>query len=109
MPSSRRTLASLSSTTRILALRISAALTTAFAPIRLVRPRLFCEFQRPIQRIHELIDLDGFGEIAEKSRKQALLDVAGHGIRTERHYRNVRGGRIFTEDFQGFYTADARQ
>src|SRR5438034_7329630 len=35
-----------------------------------------CEFQRDVQRIHEFIELDWLGHIAEESCIQTLLDVA---------------------------------
>jgi len=40
---------------------------------------------------------------------QALLDVAGHCVRTERNHGDVRRGRVYAQDFQGFHTADAGQ
>ncbi len=63
--------------------------------------RLFRKFQRHVQRVHEFFDLDGLGEIAEESRLQALLDVARHGVGAEGDDGDVRGGRVFAQDFQG--------
>src|SRR5256885_17272409 len=34
--------------------------------------------------IYELVDLDGFGEVAEEARFEPLLDVPGHRVRAER-------------------------
>src|SRR5437879_10391783 len=89
MRSSRRTLASRSSTIRILAPRISDRSTIHWSfhfPIH----SAFCIFQRHIQRLHELIDLDRLGEIAEESRLQARLDVARYCIGAEGEDRDVR-------------------
>src|ERR1017187_2115088 len=70
---------------------------------------LSSEFQSSVQRMHELIDLDWFGEIAEESCLQTLLDVAWHSVRAEGNHGNVRRGRVYAQDFQGFHTADAGQ
>src|ERR1039458_6101932 len=56
--------------------------------------RFFCKFQCRIQRLHELIELDGLGYIAEESYFQAPLDVAGHGIGTDGNDGDVRRGRV---------------
>src|SRR6185369_8634511 len=110
MPSSRRILASLSSTTRILAFRISDALTMPFVLISFgLAGRLSREFERNVQRFHELIDLDRFGEIPEKSCQHTLLNVAWHRIGAEGNDGDVRRRRIFAKDFQSFDTADAGQ
>src|ERR1700685_4513158 len=69
----------------------------------------FREVQRYIQRIQEFVDLDRFGEIAEESCLQTLLDIAGYGIGTERDDRDARRDRILGEDSQRFDTADAWQ
>src|ERR1039458_993017 len=74
-----------------------------------VANRFFCKFQCRIQRLHELIELDGLGYIEEKSYFQAPLDVAWHGIGTDGNDGDVRRGRIFTQDFQGFEAVDAGQ
>src|SRR5450759_2892958 len=37
----------------------------------------FRKFQCHVQRIHELVDLDRFGEITEESCLQTILDIAG--------------------------------
>src|SRR5665213_1949023 len=104
MPSIRRTLATLSSTTRILAFRISAALTMEL----LILNRLVCrEFQRPFESIHELLDPDRFRQITEKSSLQALLAVTRHRIRAEGHHRDVRCGGVSAQDAQSFDAADA--
>src|SRR6185295_28414 len=68
---------------------------------------LFYKFQCGVQRVHELFDLNGFGEIAEKPHLQAHRDVAWHGIGAEGNDGDVRRGRVFAEDFQGFDAADA--
>ena len=70
---------------------------------------LFGKFQRHAQRVHELVDLDGLGEIPEESCLQALPDVARHGIRAEGHDGDVRGDRVFAQDFHCLDTADVRQ
>src|ERR1039458_6634476 len=67
------------------------------------------EFQCHVQRLHELMDLDWFGEVAEESSLQALLDVARHGIGTEGNHGNVRGRRVIAKNSEGFDAADARQ
>ena len=67
------------------------------------------EFQRHVQRIHELVDLDRLGEIAEESGLQAFLDVARDRVGAERDHRDVRRGRVFGEDPQRLDAADARQ
>src|ERR1700687_1626143 len=56
---------------------------------------LFGKFQCDPQRVHELDEIDRFGDIPEKSRVQALPDVARHGIRAEGHDRDVLGDRVF--------------
>src|ERR1700693_2961428 len=110
MPSMRRTLASLSSTTRILAFRISAELTMTFVLNLLALTDLLSRaFQCYVQSIHELIDLDWFGEIPEESCLQALLDVAWHCIRTQGNHGDGRRRLVCAQDFQGFDTTDARQ
>src|SRR5579864_3015343 len=110
MPSIRRTLASLSSTTRILAFRISAELSMNLRPDSYALADLMSrEFQRHVQRIHELTDLDRLGEIPEESRLQPLIDVARHCIRAESDHRDVRRGRVLAKDFQSFETTDAGQ
>src|SRR3954471_1623849 len=99
MPSIRRILASLSSTTRILALRMSAVLTMAFFPISSGSDRRFSGgFQRHVEGIHELIDSYRFGEIPEESRQQAFLNIAGHCIGAECNHGNVRRGRVVAKD-----------
>src|ERR1022692_974088 len=95
---------------RIPALRISANATMPFVPDSFgPTGRSSREFQSYIQRIHELIDLDWFGEIPEESCKQALLDVAWHCICTESHDGDVPRCRVFAKEFHGFDTTDARQ
>src|SRR5665647_25424 len=110
MPLSRRTLASRSSTTRILAFRMSVGLTIDLCPDSYgERGPLSSEFQGDIQRLHELIDLDWLGEIPEEPGLQTLLDVARHGVGAEGHHRDVRRGRVLAKNSQGFDAADARQ
>src|ERR1041385_9332538 len=46
--------------------------------------------QGRIQRIHEFLDLDRLGEIAEESCVEAFPDVVCHGIGADREDRNVR-------------------
>src|SRR5687767_13439867 len=104
MPSIRRRLASLSSTTRILAFKISADLTMAFDSLGLA-----CEFQGNVQRIYELIHLDRLCEISEESCSQTLFDVPRHRICAESNHGYVRSGRVFAKDFQSVDTADAGQ
>src|SRR5208282_3695362 len=106
MPSISRVLASLSSTTRILAARISAEVT--------IRPNLFDlhdflrrEFQRLFERSHELSDLDGFGQIPEKSSLQTFFDIARHGVGAEGDYGDVCRHRVRAEDLESFDAADA--
>src|ERR1700674_5738226 len=65
------------------------------------------EFQCYLQRLHEFPDFDWFGEIAEESGLQSLLDVAKHGDCTEGDYRDMRGYRVFAKDFEGFDAANA--
>src|SRR5580693_1182985 len=108
MPSISRTLASLSSTTRILAFRISAAVTMALNPSLFALMDLLCrEFQRYVQRGHELIHLDWFGQVPEESGLKAFFNVARHCIRTQSNNRNVGGGRIGAKDPERFDAADA--
>src|SRR5579864_4632464 len=110
MPSSKRTLASLSSTTRILAFRMSAEVTMDLGPDSFgVAGLLPGEFQCSVQGMHELVDLDWFGEIPEESCLQALFDVARHGIGTEGNHGNVRRCRVTAKDAQGIDTTDAGQ
>src|ERR1700694_2495185 len=98
MPSISRTLASLSSTTRIVAFRMSAELTMDLLALNDLLRR---EHQGLFQSVHKLTDLDRFGQIPEESSLQALLDVARHRICTESNHGDVRGCRIFPKDFQG--------
>src|SRR3990170_5039249 len=110
MPSSRRTLAGLSSTTRILAFRMSAERSTDFRPRSFaLTGRLSREFQRHVQRGHELVDVDRLGEIPEEPGLQAPLDIKWHRIGTEGNDGNVRRCRVFTQDFQGVEAVDAGQ
>src|ERR1035438_3656466 len=110
MPSSRRTLASRSSTTRILALRISAEFTMAYRPVLFAMTGLLPgKLHHCVQSLRELIHPDGFGEIAEESGLQALLDVAWHGVGTEGNHGNVRRFWVFAKNPQGFNATDARQ
>src|ERR1017187_1893622 len=71
--------------------------------------RLPGEFQCYVQRLHELMDPDWFGEVSEESSLQAFLDVAWHGIGTKGNHRNARGSRVVAKDSQGFDPTDARQ
>src|ERR1022692_1222906 len=64
------------------------------------------EFKCYLQRLHEFPDFDWFGEIAEESGLQSLLDVATHGVCTEGDYGDVRGCRVFAKDFERFNAAD---
>src|SRR5580658_2797411 len=111
MPSINRTLASLSSTTRIFAFSMSVELIILRTG---PRPGLFAwndllrrEFQGLFQRIHELTDLDRLGEIAEEAGLQAPLDVARHGICAEGDHWDVHRCGVSTKDFEGFNAADA--
>ncbi len=65
--------------------------------------------QRHIQRVHEFMDLDWFGKVAEEPRIEAFLDVAGHGIGTERDYGNMGGRRVVGQNSQRLDAADAGQ
>ncbi len=67
----------------------------------------FCEFECDVLRIHELVDPDRFGEIAEESGFQPFFDIAGYGIGTERDHRDVRGRQVSSQDTQRLNTADA--
>src|ERR1043166_7857178 len=98
MPSIKRRLTSISSTTRIPAFRMSAEPIMAPPDSFGVSSRLRGEFERYVQRIHELMDLDRFGEIAEKSSQQALLDVARHGIRTQGDHGDMLRSRVLAKD-----------
>ena len=83
--------------------------------ISIAAPHLLClsiffrKFQRHVQRIHELVDLDRLGEIAEEARLQAFLDIVRHGIGADGKHRDVRRCRIFTQDLQRLDAADAGQ
>ena len=46
----------------------------------------------------ELGNLDGFGQVAEKARSQAVADVALHGIGRQRDDGDVRRARIVAQD-----------
>src|SRR5687768_11939213 len=105
MPWSRRIFTSLSSTIRILAFKISDKLTMPFALTSFAH-RLFREFQRCIQRTHELIHLYWLGEIAEESSLQTLFDITWNCIRAESDDGNVRRRRILAKDFQSFDPTD---
>src|SRR5258706_9767789 len=107
MRSSRRTLASRSSTIRILAARISDRSTIHWF-LHLIHPAFYI-FQRHIQRLHELIDLDGLGEIAEESRLQARLDVPRYRVGAECEDRDVSRCRVVAQDHHGLGAADAGQ
>src|SRR4051812_19992215 len=108
MPFSNWTLASRSSTIRIRAFRMSAWLTINFVRASLSGPASRAgEFQRGVERMHELVDPDGLGQIAEEARLQTFFDIAGHGVGAEGHHGNVGGGRIVAQDAQGFDAADA--
>src|SRR4051812_39289263 len=110
MPSSRRTFASLSSTTRILAFRISVELIMRF---RLdssgLSSRLRRELQRDVQGLHELMNPDGLGEISEEPGLQALFNVARHCVGADGDDGDVCGGRVRSKDPQGVDAADTRQ
>src|SRR2546421_7422016 len=101
MPSSKRRLASLSSTTRILAFRISAELINGLRPS--------CELQSYIQCTHELVDIDRFSEVPEESRLQALLNIARHRICAEGDDGDMRRRWILAENLQSFNSTDPRQ
>src|SRR6267154_5568315 len=93
MRSSRRTLASRSSTIRILAPRISERSTIHRSFHFLIHPA-FCIFQRHVQRLHELVDPDRLGEIAKESRLQARLDVARYCVGAQSEDRDVSANAI---------------
>jgi len=60
----------------MLALKMSDALDIIIrTPLFALTGSFFCELQRFIQRVQELIDLDWFGEIAKESSLQSLLDI----------------------------------
>src|SRR5580692_88352 len=100
MPSIRRTLASISSTTRILAFRMSTALTmSCFGG----------EFERDSQGLHELVDSDWFCQVSEEASLETFFDVAWHGVGAEGDHGDMRGSRIFTKDVKGVDAADARE
>ena len=90
---------------------MSDSATIMLVPFRAARPRMrvLRKFQRHVQRIHELVDLDGLGEIVEESGLEALLDVAGHRIGAERDDRDMRRRRVCAQDFHRFDPADAGQ
>jgi hypothetical protein len=48
---------------------------------------------------HELVDYNRFGEVSEKSGLQTFLYIAGNRIGAERNDRDVRGYRVFSQDF----------
>src|SRR5687767_10843894 len=70
---------------------------------------LFRKSERDVQRLHELGDLDGLGQVTEKSGLESSLDVPWHRIRAERDHRDVRGLDVIPEDLQGLDSADAGQ
>src|ERR1700761_5718330 len=96
MPSSKRTLASLSSTIRILALRMSLSLSIG-------------EFQRDVERVHKLLDLDRLRKIPKESGLQAFLDVSRHCVGAESYDRDVGCSLVLTKNLQGFDAADPGQ
>src|SRR5438874_1029540 len=66
-------------------------------------------FQRHIERLHELVDPDGLGEIAEESRLQARLDVARYCVGAQGEDWDVSGCRVVAQDPHGVGAADAGQ
>ena len=70
---------------------------------------MFREFQGHIQRVHELVDFDRLGEIAEESCCQALLHVARHGVGAERHHGQCAGHRVLRQDTERDESADTGQ
>jgi len=65
--------------------------------------------QRQVQRFHELGDVDGLGQVAEKTRSPSLFDVARHGVGADRQDRDVRRQRIAGENAERRDAADAGQ
>src|SRR6266699_327037 len=65
--------------------------------------------QRHIQRLHELVDPDGLGEIAEESRLQTRLDVARYRVGAQGEDRDVSRCRVSAQDLHGVGAADAGQ
>src|SRR5687768_600847 len=106
--SSSETLAALSSTMRMLALRISA---TFIINLFLVVGWCVCggEFESDVERVHKIFHFYRLGEIAEEARVNALLDVTRHGVRAESDDRNVRRSGVITQNLHRFQAADSRQ
>ena len=65
--------------------------------------------QRDVQRVHELVDLDGLGQVVEESGLEASLDIAGHRVGAQRDDRDMRRRRVGAQDFHGLDSADAGQ
>src|SRR5205085_10811371 len=98
MRSSSRTLAGWSSTTRILAARRAEA---SRIDVR--------GFERGVEGLQELRDLDRLREVGKESGHEAFCDVAWHRIGTEGDDGNVSGRRIVVQDLHRLDSADAGQ
>src|SRR5215213_5954044 len=70
---------------------------------------IFPKFQRYVEHFHEFVDFDRLGQIAEESRLQSLVDVAGNGVRADGDDRNVSRRLVLAQDRQRLDSADARQ
>ncbi len=65
----------------------------------------FSRFQRRVQRLHELIDLDRLGQIAEKSGLEAAQDVVGYRVGAQGHDGYVRRRGVGAQDLHGLGSA----
>ncbi len=102
------TLASWSSTIRILPCRMSWVVTIDSPLAAAGRSRSAKASARSSVSI-ELVHLDRLGEVAEEARLQAFPDVAGHGVGADGEHRDVRRRRILPQAFKRLEPADARQ
>jgi len=92
-------------------LRISDSATIHACSFLGARPDAVCEnFIATIQRIHELVDLDGFGEIVEESGLEALRDTRGTALAAERIMMGICAvDGSARRSFMAFDPADAGQ
>ena len=59
--------------------------------------------------MHELVDLEGFGDVVQETGLEGPFDVIRYRIGAERNDGDMRRRCISAQDFQRFDPADARQ